>query len=165
MACSSTLSGSAWQRPNLSGKWVLVEGLTDGGRAGGHSDDGALAPTAVHTSGGAPFNCGAECVLVVDATSLTVRDATLADYPGKDTSRPTPPVTIRLDNQKADIVDTFSPSRTIPVQARWNGDIIEMAGTRTAQRIALEQGQLVVTTTRTTSSAQYVLVLKYKRAS
>lgn len=157
------------QRPDFSGRWTLVESLTNSAR-GGSDASGGLVKTTVDTIGGAAFNCGSECVLTLKGTALTVDQAQLADYKDKDKSKPTPPITFSLDGQDISLVDTFSPSRTVLAAARWVNDAIEIATGGDAyisrsQRLTIEGKHLTVTTTTLVVSKPEpgIMVLKYER--
>lgn len=135
------------RRPDFSGNWVLIEGLVTGA-----TRDSAESSTPRRTSSttvsGAAFNCGRECTIVHKGQVLTVTNAELADYPGKDKSRPTPAVTVQLDGRERKVVDSFSPSREIPATASWKGSKLEItSGTGSLvhnQLLSLEGKQLVV---------------------
>jgi hypothetical protein len=79
----------------------------------------SFIPTTSTTISGAPVNCGTACTITQKGDTLTIADAQLADYPGKDTSQPTPAVALHLNGQQLEVVDSFSPARQIPVRARW----------------------------------------------
>jgi len=111
-----------------------------------------MARTTANTTGGAAFNCGAGCVITQIGTTLTVDKAQLADYAGKDTSKPTPSITFRLDGQGAVLVNTFSPSQTFSAAAKWVDDTIQIATAgdeyiSRSQRLSMEGLHLIVTTT------------------
>ena len=159
-------AGSAQSRPNLSGAWVLVEALMSGG--GRNAPEGGSAGprrTSSTTTSGAVFNCGTECTITQKGQTLTIENAQLADYPGKDKSKPTPTVTLHLDGRKAEVVDSFSPSRQIPVSARWDGNKLSITssepGVGFTQTLSVEGGQLVVVTESARHGGQ--TIFKYKK--
>lgn len=147
------ISGAAQRRPDFSGVWVLVEALAGG--PGRSAPDGASSEgprrTSSTTISGAPFNCGRECTISQKGQTLTIEDAQLADYPGKDRTQPTPAVTLHLDGRQAEVVDSFSPPRQLPVTARWEGNKVRIESGGAASRsvawtqvLSLDSGQLVV---------------------
>jgi hypothetical protein len=149
------MPGEAQRRPNLSGHWTLVEALASG--PGRDSTDRAATarPTMSTTISGAPFNCGRECTITHRGQTLTIANAQLAEYPGKDKSQPTPAVTLHLDGRQTEVVDSFSPSRQLPVVARWEGNAVRIES-RTQessvvwiQVLRLEGAQLVVVSSTT----------------
>ena len=147
-------TAEAQRRPDFTGEWVLVEALAAGpGRVSSGSGSGAPAearPTTSTTISGAPFNCGRGCTIAHKGEALTIARAELADDPGRDTSKPTPTVTLPLNGRTADVIDTFSPSRQLPVQARWERDALRLESQTPGraviqiQVLSLERGQLRV---------------------
>jgi hypothetical protein len=163
---------TAQRHPDFSGTWVLVEALAGGlGRdaAGNRSPDGPRRTTST-TISGAPFNCGRGCTITQRGQMLTIEHAELAEYPGKDKSRPTPSVTLRLDGRNMDVVDSFSPPNQLPASARWDGNKvrIESRGPHSAivttQVLSLEDTGLVVLTSVTIRGEVRVdTTFKYRR--
>jgi hypothetical protein len=148
------MSGEAQRRPDFSGQWELVEALVSGPGRDGAASDGPRRTTST-TIGGAVFNCGRACTITQKGQTLTIGNAQLADYPGKDKSQPTPSVRLHLDGRHARVVDSFSPSRQLPVTARWDGSTVriesaeaESALART-QSLTLQDGQLIVVSSTT----------------
>jgi hypothetical protein len=146
------IPGAAQHRPDFSGDWVLAEALATGpGRDASAPGTTTARPTTSTTISGAPFNCGIACTIVHKGQALTILNANLPDYPGKDKSRPTPSVTLHLDGRQLEVVDSFSPSRRMPVTAQWQGDRvrIESRSGRLAMKqvLSLEQSRLVVAST------------------
>lgn len=157
------------QRPDFSGTWILIESLTNSSR-GSSGASGGMARTSANTAGGAAFNCGAGCVITQKGPTLTIEKAQLADYAGKDTSKPTPSITFRLDGQETRLVNTFSPSQTLMATARWVDDTIQIATAgdeyiSRSQRLTMEGKHLIVTTTTNVVSKPEpgILVHKYAR--
>ena len=160
------IAASAQSKPNLSGTWVLVEALMSG--AGRNAPEGgAEGPrrTSSTTTSGAAFNCGTECTISQKGQTLTIENAQLADYPGKDKSKPTPPVTLHLDGRNAEVIDSFSPERQISVSARWEGNKLSITSSEPGigfpQTLSIENGQLVVVTTSARHGVQ--TIFKYKK--
>lgn len=151
------ISGAAQRRPDFSGTWVLVEALAGG--PGRRTPDGPASEgprrTSSTTVSGAPFNCGRGCTISQKGQTLTIEHAQLADYPGKDKTRPTPAVTLYLDGRQVKVVDSFGPSRQLPVTARWDGNKVRIesrtpeSAIAQTQLLSLEKGQLVVASSRT----------------
>jgi hypothetical protein len=143
------MSGEAQRRPDLSGQWELVEALASGRGRDGAASEGPRRTTST-TISGAPFNCGRGCTISHEGQTLTIDNAQLADYPGKDKSQPTPSVTLHLDGRHARVVDSFSPPRELPVTARWDGSKVRIDSAENGlpiartQWLALEEGQLIV---------------------
>jgi hypothetical protein len=135
------------RRPDLSGRWILVEALVSGSTRGSE-ETSAPRRTSSNTISGAAFNCGRECTIAQKGPTLTIQDAELADYPGKDKSRPPPPVTLQMDGDQRSVVDSFSPNRELPVTAKWQGNKLEItSGTGSlvqTQLLSREGKQLVV---------------------
>lgn len=147
----------AQREPDFTGTWVLVEALAGGPArdAAGNTASEGPRRTSSTTVSGAPFNCGRGCTITQREQTLTIEHAQLADYPGKDKSRPTPTVTLRLDGRDAQVVDSFSPPGQLPANARWDGNKVRIESRRpgsaaaTTQLLSLEGGQLVVVTSVT----------------
>jgi hypothetical protein len=147
----------AQREPDLSGTWVLVEALAGGPArdAAGKTASEGPRRTSSTTVSGAPFNCGRGCTITHRGQTLIIEQAQLADYPGKDKSRPTPTVTLRLDGLEAEVVNSFSPGAQLPASARWDGDKVRIESRRpdsavaATQLLSLEGGQLVVVTSVT----------------
>jgi hypothetical protein len=135
------------RRPDFSGRWVLVEALVSGSTRGSEETSGPRH-TSSNTISGAAFNCGRECTIAQKGLTLTIQNAELAGYPGKDKSPPTPPVTLQMDGDQRSVVDSFSPSRQLPVAAKWQGNTLEItSGTGSVvqtQSLSLKGKQLVV---------------------
>ena len=160
------LSGTAQNRPDFSGNWVLVKATTMGGRTTGKSGTAKASgeiPTTSTTISGAAFNCGTECMIVQKGQTLTVDGAHLALN-----SKPAPAITLPLDGHQASVVNSFSPDspRKIPVTAKWNSDKLEIAsstGSHTiTQLISIEATQLVVVTSINIET-EGPLTLKYMK--
>ncbi len=121
--------------------------------------------TSSTTVSGAAFNCGTGCTLIQKGQTLTIENAQLADYPGKDKSKPTPPVTLHLDGRKAEVIDSFSPERQISVSARWEGNKLSITSSEPGigfpQTLSIEDGQLVVVTESARHGSQ--TIFKYKK--
>jgi hypothetical protein len=159
------------QKPDFSGDWVLVESLATGSTrtsAGGGGGSGVRSSS--NTISGAAFNCGRACTITQKGQTLTISNAQLADYAGKDKSRPTPSLTLRLDGREAEVVDTFNPDSKIVATTKWDGNKIQIdsgrppSTIRRTQILSIEGAQLVV------DSVAYIqgerrpeLTLKYKR--
>jgi len=144
---ASARAAAPQRRPDFSGQWVLVEALVTGATRGSE-ESSAPRHTSSNTISGAAFNCGRECTIAQKGLALTIQNAELADYPGKDKSRPTPPVTLQMDGVQRTVVDSFSPSRQLPVTATWQGNKLQItSGTGSlvqTQSLSLEAKQLVV---------------------
>ena len=154
--------------PNFSGTWVWVESrLSGAGRSGETPAGGSRSP--VHTSSGAAFNCGRECTLAHKGATLTIDDAQLADYKGKDPAERTPPVTFRIDGREAEVVDSFNPSRKLSATAKWDGNKLQIASRSGAssisrtQLLSLEDGNLVVVHIATASGEPVKVTMKYRK--
>jgi hypothetical protein len=144
---ASAKAAARQRRPDFSGQWVLVEALVTGSTRGSEETSGPRH-TSSNTISGAAFNCGRECTIAQKGLTLTIQNAELADYPGKDRSRPTPAVTLQMDGDQRSVVDSFSPSRQLPVTAKWEGNELEITSGRGSlvqtQSLSLEGKQLVV---------------------
>jgi hypothetical protein len=125
------------RKPDFSGDWVLVESLVTGSAR--TSSGGGGVRTSVNTVSGAAFNCGRECTLTQMGQTLTISKAELADYPGKDKTRPTPALTLRLDGREAEIVDTFSPESRLAATAKWDGNTVQIDSGRASSSIRRTQ--------------------------
>jgi hypothetical protein len=162
-------SGAAQRQPNFSGHWMLVEALSTGAtRASSGTPAPGGVPTRSNTIGGAAVNCGRECTIVHKGQMLTIDNAQLADFAGKDKSRRTPAVTFQLDGRRASVVDSFSPSRELSVTAKWNGDKLEVTTGEERlvhkQLLSLEEAQLVVVSvTSLNGERRSELTFKYKK--
>ena len=157
----------AQRRPDFSGHWVLAEALVTGATRGSTEAIGPR-PTTVNTISGAAFNCGRECTIAHKEQTLTIENAQLAEYKGKDKSLVTPPLTLRLDGREAEVIDTFSPARTIPAAATWKGRTLTIetrSGSRTVnQSLSLDSTQLVVVVVDTFDGERMSTVtFKYKK--
>ena len=156
------------RRPDFSGKWVWVESrVSGGGRSGEAPADGTRS--SVHTSSGAAFNCGRECTIAQKGATLTIDNAQLADYKGKDPSERTPPVTFRIDGREAEVVDSFNPSARLTASAKWDGNKVQIASRSGAssisrtQLLSLEDGNLVVVHIATVSGEPVRVTMKYRK--
>ena len=154
--------------PNFSGNWVWVESRVSGaGRSGETPAGGARTP--VHTSSGAAFNCGRECTIAHKGATLTIDNAQLADYKGKDPSERTPPVMFRIDGREAEVVDSFNPSRKLSATAKWDGNKLQItSGSRSSsfpwtQILSLEEGHLMVVHTATPNGEPVRITMKYRK--
>jgi len=158
-------SGAAQRRPDLSGNWVLVKATSAGGGRAKEKSGTPKASDEVYTTttvvSGAAFNCGSECTILQKGQTLTVDKAHLASTP-----TPAPAVTLHLDGRQMSVVDSFSPSREIPVMAKWNGDKLEITTSTGShaytQLISLEGTQLVVVTSSNFGADQPV-TFRYKK--
>jgi hypothetical protein len=108
-------------------------------------------PTSSTTISGAPFNCGLGCTITQKGQTLTIENAQLADFPGKDKTKPTPAVTLLVDGRERKVIDSFSPSREIPVTAAWEGTKVKVTTgstgvSTTTQVLSLEGKELIVST-------------------
>lgn len=155
------LSGAEQRAPDLSGNWVLVTVTAASGRG---SDTPQVNPdtrTAVNTASGAAFNCGRECTIVHKGQTLTIDKALL----GSDNT-PAPAVTLELNDRQMSVIDSFSPTREIPVRAKLIGnklEIISSTGSRAVtQSIAIDTAQLVVVTSFNRDAARPV-TLRYRK--
>jgi hypothetical protein len=159
VVCASVLvpsSGEAQRRPDLSGTWVLVEVLATGPGRDAPEGSASAAPRRITaTTGFGAFRCGRECTIIHKGQTFTIKDAELPDYPGKDKSKPTPAVALRLDGRPREVVDSFAPSRQLPVIARWDGNKVRIES-RTAdsviastQWLSFDDGLLVVVVSTT----------------
>ena len=164
----ASLAAQAPRTPNFSGTWVWVESrLNSAGRSGETPAGGARSP--VHTSSGAAFNCGRECTIAQKGATLTIDNAQLADYKGKDPSERTPSVTFRIDGREAEVVDSFNPSRKLSATAKWDGNKLQIATGRGSssfprtQILSLEEGNLVVVHIATVSGEPVRVTMKYRK--
>jgi hypothetical protein len=143
---------SSPQPPDLSGHWVLVEALVEGttrsSSAPATTTGTGGAPTSLNTVSGAAFNCGRECTITQTGGTLTVAEAQLADYAGKDRTRQTPLVALPLDGREHTVIDSFNPHLELSVVAGWRDDTlhIDSRRARTAKRqiVSLDGARLVV---------------------
>jgi hypothetical protein len=156
--------------PNFSGHWVLVEALLTGPGRNSANEDARPRSTTTTTISGAPFNCGRECTITHKGTALTIANAQLADYPGKDKSKPTPPVTIQLDGREAKVIDTFNPHMMIAAVAKWQDAKVHISSAGVSSSIArtqvlsLEDGHLVVANlTERDGEPRPEVTFKYRR--
>lgn len=160
-------TGRAQRPPDLSGNWVLTEALMSGaGRDGSGAAAEGPRRTSTTTISGAALNCGTGCTIRQKGQTLTIDDAQLADFPGKDKSKPTPPVTLHIDGRRVEVIDSFSPGRQLPVTARWDGSklSIKSGGLQSVgytQVLSLEGGRLVVVTTSDRHGSE--TIFKYRR--
>ena len=160
---------SAQRKPDFSGEWVLVESLATGStRASSGAGSGRRSTS--NTISGAAFNCGRECTITQKGQTLTISNAQLADYAGKDKSRPTPSLTLRLDGREAEVVNTFSPDSKIVVTTNWDGIKIQIdsgrppSSIRRTQVLSIEGAQLVVDNVAFIQGERRPeLTLKYRR--
>jgi hypothetical protein len=140
--------GSAQNRPNFSGDWILVSATTTALRGAGEvtsAGEKTERPTRSNTASGAAFNCGRECSIVHKGATLTIDKAFLASN-----TAPAEPITLHVDGHLTTVADSCTPEREIPVSSKWNGDKLEVTsstGTRTVtQMLSLDAAQLVVVT-------------------
>jgi len=149
------MSAEAQRRPDFSGHWILVDGQVSGAARDSSKPAADQRPTITTTISGSPFNCGRECTITQKGQTLTIADARLADYPGRDKSQPTPAVTIDVDGRTTRVVDSFSPSRQLPVSARWDGDRLRIesqppeSAVARIQVLSLKPGVMVVVSSTT----------------
>jgi hypothetical protein len=161
--------GRAQRKPDFTGRWVLVDSTATGStRTAGGARAGVRSSS--HTISGAAFNCGRGCTLTLKGQTLTVANAELADYPGKDKTQPTPSLTLQVDGRQAEVVDTFSPGSTIFVVTKWEGNRLRIDGNRSSssirrtQLLAIEDGHLVVENiVRIDGEDRPELTLRYRR--
>lgn len=157
------LQGAAQRPPDFSGDWVLASATTTGGRATAQSGKSEAGPTPIRSNAvsGAPLNCGRECRIVHKGQMLTIEKAFLAS---RQTSAPA--VVLQIDGRQRSVVDAFSPSREIPVTAKWNGAKLEVSGSTGAhtitQSVSVEGTELVVITSVNIDSASPV-TFRYKK--
>lgn len=154
--------------PDFSGNWVWVESRVSGaGRSGETPADGTRS--SVHTSSGAAFNCGRECTIMQKGTTLTIDNAQLADYKGKDPAERTPPVTFQIDGREAEVVDSFNPPRKLTAATKWDGNKLQItSGSRSSsflwtQILSLEEGHLMVVHTATPNGEPVRITMKYRK--
>jgi len=158
------------RQPDFSGHWVLAEALVSGatrGSSGTRAASGGV-PTTTNTISGAPFNCGRACTITHKGQALTIDHAQLADYVGRDKSRPTPAVTLRLDGREITVVNSFNPHLQIPVTATWHGDRLQIDSRRDpvarTQSLSLEGEHLVVVSvTHLNGERRSELTFRYKK--
>jgi len=154
---------------------VLVEALLVGatrGSLGTPEASGGVptkgVPTKNDTISGAAFNCGRECTITHKGQTLTIDNAQLADYPGRDKSLRTPAVTLHLDGRQDAVVDSFNPHLKISVTAKWQGHQLQIDSLRdplaATQLISLDGTQLVVVSARfLNGERRYEMTFKYKK--
>jgi hypothetical protein len=155
---------SGEHQPDFSGTWTLVEALVTGATRGS-SEAPEPRRTSVNTISGAAFNCGRQCTIAQKGQTLTIENAQLA----KDKTQPTPSLTLRLDGKQAMVVDTFSPARTIPATAKWQGTTLQIESRTESlavnQSLSLEGARLVVVSVdRLRGERMSELTLKYAKS-
>jgi len=143
-------------QPDLGGQWILASATTTLGRDGSRGEQ----PTKTYVSDGWAFNCGRQCRIVQQGSTLTIEDARF-----DGATAPSPTVTIVVDGQPHMVVDTITLGDTIQTVGRWEGDRLSITsmllGKPMSQTISLEQGQLVVETLFTTSDGK--LTFRYTK--
>lgn len=164
------VSGMTQHQPDFSGTWVLVDARVAGATraSSGTAEAGGGVPTTVDTISGAAFNCGRECTITHKGQTLTIDNAQLADFVGRDKSRPTPAVTLQLDGREVTVIDSFNPHLNIPVTAKWNGDKLQIDGRgdpiAVNQLLSIEATQLVVVSvTFLNGERRSEVTFKYKK--
>jgi hypothetical protein len=147
------------QGPNLSGTWTrdMPAGAPAGGGAAGGGGGGGQRGGGMGGGGGA-FNCGAECTIVMDAKTVTIKrpanaqtgttpadivlnvtGVTKLEQPGRGGAAPTPyEVTAKVDGAK------WVVTRTMDMQG---------TSITNTQTISIEGGKLTVVTTSTREGA------------
>jgi hypothetical protein len=109
----------------------------------------------VSIASGAPVNCGTECTIVQNATTLTI---TRPDQPGT-----TPPdigvVVLNLDGSESTI--TQSNGGEYPAKAKWDGSNLmvtrDTAYSSVTQTLSIEDGKLTVLTAFSAADAPVTL--------
>jgi hypothetical protein len=161
-------SGIAQHKPDFSGQWELTEALVTGATRDGTTSDKPRRTTST-TISGAPFNCGRGCTISHKGQTLTVDHAQLG---GDAKDKPPPSVTFSIDGRQRKVVDTFNPSRALPVIARWDGVKVRVETTdpgafatiEWTQVLSLEDGHLVVVSTSTRDrETRWGTTFKYRK--
>lgn len=161
-------SGLAQRKPDFSGQWELTEALVTGASRDGTTSDKPRRTTST-TISGAPVNCGRGCTISQKGQTLTIDHALLG---GDAKDKQPPPVTFSLDGRERNVVDTFNPSRELPVTARWDGVKVRVETTERGafatiqwtQVLSIEDGHLVVVSTSTRDrETRWGTMFKYRR--
>ena len=125
---------------DLSGEWRLASATTNRSRNGGLGEQ----PTRSYVMDSSAFNCGRECRIVHNGSTLTVENAQLA----AGATAPSPTVTFLVDGRSHAVVDSVTLGHTIEAVSRWeDGRLVitsMLLGMPITQTISLEQHQLVV---------------------
>lgn len=125
---------------NLSGEWRLATATTNRSRGGGPGEQ----PVRQYVMVGSAFNCGRECRIVHNGSTLTVENAQLEA--GYTASSPT--VTMVVDGRTHSVADSVTLGNTIEAVCRWEGGRLSITSTLLGkpitQVISLEQDHLVV---------------------
>jgi hypothetical protein len=143
-------TASLAQGPNFGGTWVADQAAgAPGGGGGGGQRVGFGGPLA--------FNCGAECTIVQNAKTLTIRRAA-----GQSGQAPADVVINFTGETKLTQASAFGgPATDYTVTAKWDGarwvvtrvNVVQGASITITNTISIEDGKLTIVTTSTREGA------------